>query len=383
MKKLIWVTTVAQSMELFKGQLKFLSEYFDLAFVSSNENDLSELMKQGEREGVKVHELPMKREISLFTDIKSLILFIKYFLEEKPDAVHGNTPKGGLLAMCTSKLTGVKTRIYMCHGLRYQGCIGAKRKLLMAMERLACLCATHVLCVSAGLRETLEVDGICSMRKSILIGNGSCNGINMSQFDPLAYSATDKRNLRKQYNIEDDEFLFIYMGRIVSDKGINEMINAFTRYHKENKKVRLIMLGAFEDSLNPVDSSTAEFIKGNKEGIVYCGKQADVKPYLAASQCLLLPSYREGFGLVLMEAGAMSLPVISSDIIGCNNVVTSENGLLVTPRDIESLYQKMKMMVEDSSKYQYLLSSTRKSIEERFEQTLLWNKFLAFYQSVI
>lgn len=384
MKKLIWVTTVAQSMALFRDQLNYISKHFDLTFVSSNASSPTELVDRGILEGIRVHEIPMVREISLAKDAKSFFAFISYFFKLKPDAVHGNTPKGAFLAMIAAKLTGVRTRIYMCHGLRYQGCAGVKRRILVSMEKLACACATHVLCVSDGVRNTLADDGICSTKKSLVIGHGSCNGINMNLFDSSKYSTEKRNELRSKYDINEEDFLFIYMGRVVKDKGVNEMIDAFIRYRKENQKVRLMILGAFEDKLNPVDAHTAQVIKGNKEGVVYCGRQPDVKPFLAASQCLLLPSYREGFGMVLMEAGAMGIPVISSDIIGCNNVVDiNENGLLAEPRNINSLYEKIKKMVEDKELYHKFCNTTRMSIESRFEQKKLWNKYLEFYKDII
>ena len=383
MKKLIWVTTVAQSMGLFKGQLNFLSNYFDLTFVSSNESRPDELKERGRTEGIRVHELPMKREISLAKDLKSLIDFLAYFQTRKPDAVHGNTPKGALLAMLAAKLTGVKARIYMCHGLRYQGCSGVMKWILKGMERLTCACATHVLCVSEGVKNTLANDGICPAKKSVVIGYGSCNGINKDFFDASAYSMEEKERLRHQYGIGKEDFLFIFMGRIVKDKGVNEMIEAFTRYRKENPHVRLMILGAFENIQNPVEAHTQDIIQGNKDGVVYCGRQSDVRLFLAASQCLLLPSYREGFGMVLMEAGAMGVPVISSDIIGCNNVVTEDNGLLTKPKDADDLYRKIKTMVENASLYRHFVASTRSSIINRFDQKVLWNKFLAYYKNII
>lgn len=383
MKRLLWVTTVAQSITLFKGQLAFMSKYFDLTFVASNEANLSELKERGETEKIRVYELPMKREISLWNDLKSLVAFLSYFRTIKPDAVHGNTPKGALLSMLAAKLIGVKTRIYMCHGLRYQGGSGMMRRILQWMERLTCSCATHVLCVSDGVKNTLEHDGICPANKSKVIAHGSCNGINKESFDASAYSDEDKEQLRYQYGIGKDDFLFIFMGRIVKDKGVNEMINAFTRYRKENPRVRLMILGAFENNQNPVEAHTMDIIKGNKDGVVYAGRQLDVRPFLAASQCLLLPSYREGFGMVLMESGAMGVPVISSDIIGCNNVVTEDNGLLVEPKNADDLYLKMKIMVEDEALYKHFVMFTRSSIISRFEQSMLWRKYLAYYQSII
>ena len=243
MKRLIYVTTVAQSMAFFKGQLKYLSDYYDITFVSSNEDNPWELQERAESYGVPYYELPMAREISLGTDIKSLYLFLRYFKKVKPDAVHGNTPKGALLSMVAAKLTGVNTRIYMCHGLRYQGCTGLKRKILIAMEKITTKCATHILCVSEGVRDTLNADGICSKKKTCVIGCGSCNGIDISQFNPEIYSDEQKLELRTKYGITSDEFVFISMGRVVKDKGVNEMIRAFVRYRKDNPKVRLMMLG--------------------------------------------------------------------------------------------------------------------------------------------
>lgn len=383
MKKLIFVTTVAQSMCFFQGQLKFLSAYYDITFVTSNEDNPHEMQERACADGVPYYEIPMSREISLGKDFRSLVHFLRYFAKVKPDAVHGNTPKGALLSMLAAKLTGVRTRIYMCHGLRYQGASGRKRKLLMAMEKLTCWCATHVLCVSQGVRDTLAVDALCSPQKSRVIGNGSCNGIDMDLFNPDAYSDARKAALRARYGIAPGQFVFVSVGRIVKDKGVNEMIHAYLRCRREHPDVRLLMLGTFEDRLNPVDAEVAALIKGNREGVVYCGEQRDVKPFLAASQCLLLPSYREGFGLVLMEAGAMGLPVVSSDIIGCKTVVTHDNGLLVPPRDSESLYQAMKSMVEDKPLYARFVARTRHSIGERFQQKMLWNQYLTFYRSVI
>lgn len=383
MKKLIFVTTVAQSMGFFKGQLKYLSDDYDITFVSSSEKRPHEVVEKAEAMGVKGHELRMAREISPVQDVRSLFAFLRYFRRVKPDAVHGNTPKGALLSMLAARMTGVKTRIYMCHGLRYQGCVGLKRKVLVAMEKLTCRCATQVLCVSEGVRDTFEQDGICPKSRSRVIGAGSCNGIDITRFEPARYTETERLALRAKYGIAPDEFLFIFMGRVVRDKGVNEMIHAFSRYHEENPKVRLLMLGAFEDSLNPVEEDVAQTVRGNQHGVVYCGVQQDVRPFLAASQCLLLPSYREGFGLVLMEAGCMGLPVISSDIIGCNNVVTPDNGLLVAPRDAEALYGALRRMVEDETLYHHFATSTRSSIIERFEQKALWKKFLDFYQQVI
>lgn len=382
MKRLVWVTTVAQSMGLFRGQLAFLARYFDLTFVASNESDSHELAQRGAAEGIKVHRINMRREIAVLHDVCSLWQFVVYFLKTKPDLVHGNTPKGALFAMVAARLTNVKARIYMCHGLRYQGCKGVMKLILMTMERITCACATHVLCVSEGVRQQLATDGLCRTSKSRVIGQGSCNGIDPDRYNPSLYGEEQINRLRARYGIDKGSFLFVYIGRIVKDKGVEELIDAYKRLHTELSHTNLMMIGSFENTVNPVCTETATLIRARSHGVMYVGQQADVRLFLASAQCLVLPSYREGFGMVLMEAGAMGVPVIGTDIIGCNNVVLPDNGLLVKPRDGHALYCAMKRMVEDKTLRQHIAAATRASIVNRFDQAKLWKAYLKFYQSI-
>lgn len=311
MKKLFIVTTIPVSLYFFKGQLRFLSNSFNITAISS-QPDL--LYKFGKKEGVNVYSIPMKRSISIFWDFFCLVLFIKLFLKDKPYIVHGNTPKAAMLSMLAAKITRVPVRIYMCHGLRYQGARGKMRKLLLVMEKITCSCATKVLCVNKGVKETLEIDNICNHEKSKVVLYGSANGIDLEYFDR---SKLDQSiSVRKELGINKSDFVFSFVGRIVRDKGINELVHAFNRLTKQHENVHLILVGPEEKKMDPISKESLRIISDNSF-IHAVGRKQDVRYYLVASNAFVLPSYREGFGMVLIESGALGIPCITTDIIGC------------------------------------------------------------------
>ena len=221
MKKFFISTTIPLTLGFFKGNLKFLSEYFEVCAISSKPDELKVV---GESEGVRTHCIPMERPISLVKDIVCLFQFILFFIKERPYVVHGNTPKAAMLSMVAAWLTCVPVRIYMCHGLRYQGTSGMMRRLLILMERLSCACATRVICVSKGVRETFAEDGICSLKKSVVLGHGSATGLDLDYFNP---EYVEKNVMRTELGIPNEDFVFLFVGRIVADKGISIYMKFF------------------------------------------------------------------------------------------------------------------------------------------------------------
>lgn len=376
MKKFFIVTTIPLSLNFFKGNLSFLSKYYDVYAISSEKNALDDFCA---KEGVRSFYIPMKRPISLFRDFICLFKFIFLFLKEKPRIVHGNTPKGSMLSMIAAWITGVPVRIYMCHGLRYQGAQGRIRKLLMFMERISCSCATEVICVSKGVRDTLVKDKICKDGKAIVVGNGSASGIDLSYFSPNVVQ--EDVSIRNELGISEKSFVFIFVGRIVADKGINELISAFSKLSREVKNVDLLLVGPEEHDLNPISDFSIMEIKENKH-IHAVGKQIDVRPYLMASDAMTFPSYREGFGMVLIEAAAMNVPSISSDIIGCNEIIfDGVNGKLIPSKDSDSLYEAMKWFYEHKdAEVKQMQARARELVEKRFERKKVWKLLLAEYQ---
>lgn len=378
-KKFCIVTTIPSSLNFFKGQLNYISNTFDVVAISSEKEKLIEF---GKRENVAVHYIPMKRNISLLDDCKSLFQFISYFKSERPDIVHGNTPKGAFLSMLAAKLTGVPTRIYMCHGLRYQGSQGGMKVLLKLMEKLACWCATEILCVSTGVKKVLIIDGICQEHKLKVILNGSANGIDTSYYNREKVS--DLNTWKTKLGISDNDFVYCFVGRIVKDKGINELVSAFDRLQQDLKHIHLIVVGQQEKNLDPISKETEEKIKNNAH-IHMVGLQSDVRPFMGFSNVFVLPSYREGFGQVLVEACSLGVPCITTDITGCNEIIQDGiNGKIIPPRNENALYKMMKWFYDyRDDEVKIMASNARPMIAERYDRHKVWNALLNEYQTLL
>lgn len=375
MKKFFFVTTIAGSLGFFKGQYQLLSKNFNITAIASQKEKLHEF---GKENNINVHHIPMEREISLFKDLYCLICFICYFIKERPYIVHGNTPKGSLLSMIAAWITRVPVRIYMCHGLRYQGCGGFKRKLLMFMERISCKCATEVICVSHGIKEVLIKDKITN-KTPVVIWNGSVSGIDTIKFNPENFK--DKSSLRQQYNIDENDFVVTFIGRLVKDKGINELVEAVNSLHSKYANIRLLLIGRFENTGNPVSDITKKIID-ESDFIIATGPQPDIVPFLSITDLFAFPSYREGFGLSLMEAGAMGVPSIASNIPGCNEVVIDgKTGILIPSHSSQAIIESIDDLYNDKELLNYIKSNCRNSIIERYEQNKLWQYYKEHYLS--
>lgn len=373
MKKFFFVTTIATSLNFFKGQYQLLSEDFDITAIASHKDDL---LKIGENNGIKTHYIPMEREISLFKDFYSLICFICYFIKERPYIVHGNTPKGSLLSMIAAWITKVPVRIYMCHGLRYQGCGGFKRKLLMFMERISCRCATEVMCVSNGVKEVLIEDKITN-KEPVVIWNGSVSGIDTIKFNPENFK--DNSNLKQQYNLNENDFILTFVGRIVKDKGINELVEAVNILHSKYANIKLLLIGGFENTGNPVSDITKKIID-ESDFIIATGPQSNIASFLSITNLFVFPSYREGFGLSLMEAGAMGVPSLASNIPGCNEVVIDgQTGILIPSHSSQAIIDSIEKLYNNRELLNKIKSNCRNSIIERYEQNKLWQYYREFY----
>ena len=374
-KKLFIITTIPLSLIFFKGQLSLLKDEFEVTLISSPEESLFETAEQYK---VNRHGILMKREISLFNDCVSLVKLISYFSKNRPDIVHGNTPKGSFLSMLASWFCKIPTRIYYVHGLRYQGANGFKKKLLIYMERISCKLATDIFAVSNGVKEVMYEDGITT-KKINVIWNGSINGIDSDFFNLEIVNCI---NLQKQYQIKENDFVFGFIGRIVADKGINELVLAFKKVNQLYPNAKLVLVGNYEDELDPLLPKVKKEIDKNKS-IIIAGFQKDIRPFYKLMNLFVFPSYREGFGVSLMEAAAMSVPAISSNIIGCKEIIDNEvNGYLIPSKDEKALFEKMKFCIENQNKIKQMASLTRDIILSKFEQKQLWNKTIHFYKEI-
>ncbi len=376
MPKLIRVTTVDLSLHvLLEGQLGFLNREFEVVGVAA---DTGLLKAVGEREGIRVIEVPMHREIALWSDIKCLGRLVKIFRKEKPFIVHSNTPKGSLLSMIAARLTGVPNRIYLVTGLRFQGVRRAKRWLLKTMERIACSCATKVIPEGLGVKKTLIEEGITRKQLEV-VHNGNINGIDMAYYSPEACPRS-REEMRLELGLGEDDFAFVFIGRIVGDKGMNELAEILRC--AQDDRIKLILVGAFESELDPLEEGNEEFFR-TSGNVRYVGYQSDVRPYMLAADALVFPSYREGFPNVVMQAGAMGLPSIVTDINGCNEIIVEgENGRIIPPRDKEALGNMMAWFVEHPSEVARMAANAREMIASRYDRQDVWNALLEMYKSL-
>lgn len=376
MKKIAFVTTIPLSFIFFRGQLRHLNQYFKVYAISSPGKELDDVRVN---EGIETRELLMARKISITKDVCSLFLMLITLYRIKPDIVHGNTPKGAMISMIAAFLLRIPSRIYMCHGLRYQGATGLMRRILIFMEKLTCLCATKVICVSQGVYDTLKKDNICKNKLCVVL-EGSSNGIDVNYYSKDKV-ANEVVALRNNWNLKEDDFIFCFIGRLVKDKGINELISAFHILSSHYDQVKLLLIGPDEYDENDLSENVKHILTTNKN-IYKVGFQKDIRPFLGVSNTLVLPSYREGFGLVLMEAGAMGVPCIASDIIGCNNVIIEKvNGILIEAKNERSLLHAMELMYKDDTLRNSIQNLTRNSIIDRFEQEHVWNAYLQVYKN--
>ena len=376
--KLFRMTTHSKTLGLIKGQIGFINRDFDVLLVAKDTGNLEQLAKE---EGVNFKDIEIKREISPLSDIKSLWCLYRFFRKEKPDIIHANTPKGALLSMLAAKFAGVKHRIYNVNGLRFETASGKLRKLLIMMEKIACACATKVIPQSNGVKRVLIEERIT--RKPLeIIRYGSGNGVDIDFFNPNLETIKEKAvSLNHKENLHN-KFVFIFIGRIVKDKGVNELIVAFDRLSKEYDNINLRLLGNYENDLDPIEENTQQIILNNPN-IIYEGFQKDIRPFLAASNVLILPSYREGFPNVVLQACAMGLPCIVTNVNGAEDVIINDfNGIVISKKNTEALYLAMKDMIANKAKIEKLSSNTRSFIEKRFKNTDVWEATLEMYKSL-
>lgn len=375
--KIIRSATVSMSLDiLLKGQLAFLNQYYDTIVVSGEDNYLSNVRI---REKVKTIPVELKRQISPIKDFVSLIKLYKVFKKEKPLIVHSITPKAGLLSMTAAYFAGVPIRIHTFTGLIFPTRSGFMQKLLIVMDKILCQFATNIFPEGEGVKNDLLLYKITDKPLKI-IANGNLNGIDTNYFDLKNCADSEKQNLKNQINIKTTDFVFIFVGRLVTDKGINELIGAFTKLSEQVVNCKLILVGPFEDDLDPLKIETKKEISYNPN-IISVGFQPDVRLWFSISNVLVFPSYREGFPNVVLQAGAMELPSIVSDINGCNEIIeNNKNGIIIPVKNENAIFEAMKKMVNNPEFTNQLKQNTRMNIIEKYEQKIVWDALLKEYK---
>ena len=384
--KIVRSATVGTSLDTFcRGLLTELRDKgFEVLALSSPDKDLEQL---GKREKVRTVSVPMSRHIAPLKDFLSLVRLIYIFLKEKPDMVHSMTPKAGLLSMIASWATRVPLRVHTFTGLVFPTAKGLTKKVLMTTDRLTCACATHVIPEGHGVLNDLKNNGITSKPMKVL-GYGNVMGVDMTRFSRRP-EVMERASLLQKEGV----FTFLFVGRIVGDKGINELVQAFMALLALDfsKKIRLILVGNFENDLDPISSESKRTIDSSP-GIKAVGPQYgdDLLAWYAASDCYVFPSYREGFPNTVLEAGAMGLPSIVTDINGSREIVIpyekdnqGATGLLIPSHDAEALRNAMAWMITHNAEREQMAANARPLIESRYEQRYVRQCLFDFYDEIL
>lgn len=374
-KKIIRAVTVSLSIEFFEPMVKDLQDRgHEVVSVSSDGPELERLRNKN----VRTIIVPMERHISPIKDIRSLWKMIKVFHEEKPEMVHSMTPKAGMVCMVAAWICRVPRRIHTFTGLVWPTATGFKRRLLMFTDWLTCACATHIIPEGKGVMNDLQSH--ITKKSMKVLGYGNVRGVDLERFSLRPEIVEATKSIKKA-----DIFTFIFVGRIVGDKGINELIEAFTHLLKEKENIRLVIVGHYEDTLDPLKPATIDTIQKTSQIEIVGTKYGEELPtYYAASDCFVFPSYREGFPNTVMEAGAMGLPCIVTDINGSREIIENDkNGVIIPSKDTDALYEAMKNMINDNVAYTKMTANARPMIESRFEQGFVRRCLLDFYDEIM
>jgi glycosyltransferase involved in cell wall biosynthesis len=376
--KLIRITTVPLSLDkLLSGQLNYMNSFYEVTAVASEDDYLKKI---GIKENVKTFTIKMSRKITPIHDLVAVVKLFLFLKKENPLIVHSHTPKAGILAMIASKFAGVPIRLHTVAGLPLMETKGLKRNVLESVEKLTYSCATMVYPNSKGLYDFIVANKFTEHRKLKIICNGSSNGINTKHFSLEQVSQSQQQSLKTELEIEAEDFVFVFVGRLVGDKGVNEVVLAFKKIIKQNSKVKLLLVGMQEKDLDPLDDLTQEEIKANKN-ILFVGYQDDIRPYLTISKALVFASYREGFPNVVLQAGAMGLPSIVTDINGCNEIIIDgKNGIIIPVKNSEAIGKAVLRMIDEKVFFLSLQSNAREMITSRYEQEEIWDCILGEYK---
>ena len=383
--KIIRISTVPISLNVFcKGLLEELSNDYEIVAVSSPGTDLEEVEV---REKVRTIAVPMRRHISPLHDLISLWQLFWLFRREKPDMMHSITPKAGLLSMLAAKLAGVPIRLHTFTGLIWPTARGLKRKILVATDKLLCACATHLNPEGQGVAHDLQAH--ITHKPLTVLGHGNVRGIDFDYYTSTPDIERAADQYRADLGIPSDAFVFLFVGRIVRDKGIVELLEAFKKLTENYapkshtfSSISLLLVGDEEEHLDPLPTSTQQLIN-TLPNVYRLPFQTDVRPFYATAQALVFPSYREGFPNVVLEAGAFALPSIVTDINGSREIITNgDNGLVIPPQNIEALTQAMQTLLH-TPHLKSMGEAAYHNVQQHFSKARVWQQLKDYYQHLL
>lgn len=372
MKKICFVTTVSDTLRSFVlefAKYMYAKSDYDITFICNRDYAFAKSLPR------YIHYIPvdMKRGIS-FDGILACAKMWKIFRENQFDLIQYSTPNASLYASLAGSLARVPVRLYCQWGLAFVGFSGLKRIVFKTEEKIVCKLSTWIEPDSRGNLNLCHKQKIYSSKKGSVVHKGSASGVSLKKFD-ITKRELYRTEIRSNYGIPEDVFVYGFAGRITGDKGVNELLSVTKNILKLHKDVYVLMVGGIEKE-DSVNTELYEWSKTEKH-IIYCGSTNEVQKYMAAMDCYVMPSYREGFGLTVVEAGAMGLPVICTDIPGPTDAIHNEiNGLIIEKKDTEALREAILRLYSDKELARKLGAAGYENVKNNYEQENLFKYIL-------
>jgi glycosyltransferase involved in cell wall biosynthesis len=381
-KKLIRITTVPMALRyLLPGQPQFMQQNgFDVLMISADGPELADVIKN---EGCRHIIVPMTRKITPLQDVKCLWQLIKIFKKEKPDIVHTHTPKAGLLGMLAAKFCGIKVRIHTVAGMPLMVEKGFKLKLLTFIEKLTYWAANYVWPNSQSLYNYITAHKFTKPSKLHIICKGSTNGINLARFNKNVLTGEGNAAVKQQINYNAQNTYLLCIGRLVADKGIIELVHVFTKLQLQHTQLRLVLVGDFEQELDPLPADVLQQIKNNA-AIIHITWTQQVEYFMHVADYFVFPSHREGFPNVLLQAGAMQCPIICSRIPGNVDIVSHEQtGLIFNTGNEDQMQQQIEYAITHTEKMKIMAVALHTIVNQNYQRENIWQNMLATYNELL
>lgn len=376
------ITTIPIALKvLLESQMKFIHDHgFNVIMVSSDGKEIEELVKS---EGCPHVIVNMTRKITPFQDIVSLLRLYRLMKKIKPDIVHTHTPKAGLLGMIAAKFCNIKIRIHTVAGLPLMVSKGVRYQVLILMEKITYSCATNVWPNSKSLQNFIIEKKLTQQRKLSLILNGSSNGIDLSRFNKECLDQRKLIKIKEELEYSDRFTYLLFVGRLVFDKGITELISSFVKLNAQNPTLKLILIGPYEKNLDPLSDQTI-FELENNSSITRIHWTNQIEYYLDIADFFVFPSHREGFPNVLLQAGAMELPILCSDITGNIDLIENKKtGLIFKCKDEESLIRNISFAIKNPKLMNEYAANLKEVIYKKFKRQDVQNAILSEYKILL
>lgn len=381
--KIVLSITSTFCLGFLRGQSKFLRQNgFDVFLFSPPGEGLKEY---GESEGCTIVEIPYKREISVFSDLKCLILTMKHFRKIKPDIINVGTPKSGLIGVMAAKMVGIDNRIFTLRGLRSTAePEGKTKKIVEFMERFTHKCANYVISITPSMANYAIENNILEKNKTVVLAKASSNGINVNKFN----TEKDKsiiEALKNEFSISENDFVIGFVGRVVKSKGVEEIYKAVSSLSKNYDNLKILVIGPIEDTSDAISAEILECMKADKK-VIFTGQRKDVDFLYHLMNVFTLPShnFREGFGNVAMEASASGIPIVVTRGAGCQDaIVDHETGILIDPLSVEQLANAFEFYIKNPETASIHGNQGRKFAVDFFTNEIVWNAQLEFYNKLL